>query len=372
MNHTNGKDRPARESHGMLVTPFRAVVMIAVVIVIVIVKILLDNAGPGNVALGPEWQYDLTEERKVDPLLITYEEFGRVATGFEEARGIAIGSDDSLYVAGDNAIRVFDLPSSSGVLLGRGERAVGGSRKAEIQVGGAPQCVAVAADGTLYVGMKDHVEVYEPGGARKATWESLGAKAAITSIAVADEDVFVADARNLIVLRYDTSGSVITRIGKKDLDRNIPGLVAPSPHMDVAIAADGLLRVSNPGRHRIEAYTRDGDLEFSWGETSMGLDNEIEGFCGCCNPTDFAILSNGKVVTGEKGLPRVKVDEDITGELQGVVAAPEAFVEATMYGFGAGFVGFDLAVDSKDRILVLDPSISAVRIFVSKREASNE
>jgi hypothetical protein len=57
----------------------------------------------------------------------------------------------------------------------------------------------------------------------------------------------------------------------------------PSACLDVEIAPDGLLRVNNPGRHRVETYTFDGDLELFWGRPSAAID----GFCGCCNPVNL-------------------------------------------------------------------------------------
>ena len=45
------------------------------------------------------------------------------------------------------------------------------------------------------------------------------------------------------------------RIGEKNKERNVPGLIVPSPYLDVKLARDGLLRVNNTGRHRVEAYT---------------------------------------------------------------------------------------------------------------------
>ena len=59
----------------------------------------------------------------------------------------------------------------------------------------------------------------------------------------------------------------------------------------------------NPGRHKIEAYTFDGELETSWGTPAT----TIGGFSGCCNPTHIAMLPDGSFVTSEKGLARVKV-----------------------------------------------------------------
>ena len=56
------------------------------------------------------------------------------------------------------------------------------------------------------VGVGDHVEVYDRSGKRVAVWESLGERAVLSSIAVAEDDVFVADAGNRVVLRYDSDG----------------------------------------------------------------------------------------------------------------------------------------------------------------------
>jgi hypothetical protein len=91
----------------------------------------------------------------------------------------------------------------------------------------------------------------------------------------------------------------------------------------------------------------------NWGRPAA----EIDGFCGCCNPTDFALLPDRRFVTSEKGLARVKV-YGAEGKFECVVAAPEVFAEDV--------VGLDLAADAQGRIYVLDPSAKAVRIFARK------
>ena len=106
-------------------------------------------------------------------------------------------------------------------------------------------------------------------------------------------------------------GTVIRRIG---------GLVAPSPHLDVAAAPDGTAWVTNPGRHRLEHYSADGQLLRTWGKASAA----IAGFTGCCNPTDIAVLPDGRLVTAEKGIPRVKIYKT-NGTFESVVAGPESF-----------------------------------------------
>lgn len=294
--------------------------------------------------LGQEFTYDLKAYRKTDPSLIAYTEAAPIATGFQAARGIAVDAADRIYVAGDQAVRIFDKH---------------GARASEIPLDGQPRCLAVAADGTVYVGLKDHVEILSSDGKPQAAWDSLGPKATITSIAVGESGVFVADAGNRVVLRYDAAGKVVREIGRKDAARGIPGFLVPSPHFDLALAPDGLLRVVNPGHHCIEAYTVDGDLELSWGRASLAID----GFSGCCNPTDIAALPDGAVVTSEKGLPRVKI-HDAQGQLVCVVAGAEAFPEDDK--------GLDLAVDSAGRILVLDPAAASVRVFVRKPETTSK
>ena len=293
--------------------------------------------------LPEEYDYAIEKLQIVDPSQIGYEEAATIEVTLTTPRGLAVGRDDRVYVAGDQKLVVFGSD---------------GARLSEAALGGAPRALTAAADGTLYVAMRDHIEVCSPAGERQARWEGLGAKALLTSVAVAEKDVFAADAGNRVVVRYDTAGKLLGRIGRKDPKRNIPGILVPSPYFDVAVGHEGLLWVANPGRRRIELYTFDGDLEVWWGKAGIAL----ERFSGCCNPSHFALLPDRGVVTSEKGLVRVKV-HDGDGTFRTVVgAAPDAFDE--------GAVGLDVATDSKGRILVLDPGARRVRIFT--RKASDE
>jgi len=341
--------------------------LIGIVIVLAIVAGIfalarLDVTGRKGSGLSDQFVYDVKDLAKIDPSLILYEETVLpIRTGFTNARGLVVGPQRSMYVAGDKAIRRF---SENGQIL------------TEIELTDTPGCLAVADDSKIYIGMKDHVEVYElsrgagpRGGKRLSSWPTVdgAGDAVLTSIAIRQDDVFVADAGNRIVLRYDTTGRLINRIGQKDSQRNIPGFVIPSPYFDLAVGRDGLLRVANPGRHRIEAYTFDGDLEFWWGKFSSAL----EGFCGCCNPVNFAILDDDSFVTCEKGLVRVKVYNP-QGVFVGVVAGPEQLVEGGTSRIctlpsqcQAG--GFDVAVDSRGRIFVLDTIKNTIRIFTRKQ-----
>jgi hypothetical protein len=312
-------------------------------------------------AVPGDFDYDLTKHAKTDPKLIRYQQTASIAVGLSEPRAIAVGPNDHVFVAGDKAIVVF---------------ASDGKKMKTIDLEDKPYCLAVShsehnSPGQLYVGMKDHVEVYSSDGRRQSAWPQPAKRTVLTSIAVGDEDVFVADAGSLVVWHYDRDGKLLGQIGKRDPSRDIPGFVVPSPYFDVAIAPDGLLRVVNPGMQRIEAFTFDGHLELSWGKRGM----DIRAFCGCCNPSHIAILSDGRVVTAEKGLPRVKVYA-ANGKFDAVVVGTETLAPnpatLTMGCSPDSLRPVDLAVDSHDRILALAPSIKSVRVFVRKSDTINK
>jgi hypothetical protein len=294
---------------------------------------------------------DVERFRKTDPKLIKYEQVGQFPCPKPDPRRITIGRDDRVYIAAGDAVCVLDRD---------------GVRIKEIPCSGVVRCVAVAADGLLYAGVGDHVEVLDANGKRVAIWEAPTRQTWITGLAVGENEVFAADSSHRVVLRYDTSGKLVGRIGERNKDRNVPGLIVPSPYLDVKLAPDGLLRVNNTGRHQVEAYTANGDLEFSWGKPSAG----IEGFCGCCNPIGLALLPDGRCVTCEKGLPRVKVYSP-RGEFECVVAGAEVFPANARTGSlktrSDGLLGgLDVAVDSQQRIYILDLVANDVRIMKRK------
>ena len=355
--------RPARNRDGTITTPglLAGLAVGAAVAVAVIVVLRRDMSGQRGSGLSEAFEYSLADVKKIDPALIRYRQAGEIALTLKQPRGVAAGPEDQIYVAGDKLVQVF---------------APGGARRSELALSDEPRCLTVAgphhaAPGRIYLGMKSHVEVLDPTGNRVAAWEDLGPKAILTSIAAAEQDVLVADAGNRIVLRYDPAGKVLGRIGKRDAAKHIPGFVIPSPYFDVAMTADGLVRVVNPGAHRIEAYTLDGDLEVFWGSHGEG----VEGFCGCCNPTNIAVLPDGRFVTSEKGIPRVKVYR-ADGQFAAVVAGPqtlaptETILEETRPDHKLPV--FDVAADSRGRILVLDPLALKVRIFEPKGDVADK
>jgi hypothetical protein len=346
---TSRKDRPASVSAGILIVSASA---LAVVVGLAVIIVLRGREQSREEEPGGRFSYDLKALLQVDPALVKYEETGRIETGLQDPHGLDSGPGDAVFVVGDKVLRSFGKD---------------GARLLEIELGAAPGCVEAAVAGILYVGLGDRVEVYDSKGILKSRWETLGPKSVITSICAHKDQVFVADAGQRVVWRCDPSGKPQGKIGLKDEGNDAPGFILPSPYFDLAVAPDGLLRVVNPGRHRIETYTLDGDFVGSWGKAGMG----IESFSGCCNPCNFALLPSGGFVTCEKGLPRVKVHDE-KGALAAVVAGPDRFVEGDR-ALGEDWRqgskgGLDVAVDSRGRVLVLDPPAKVVRIFTKKAE----
>jgi len=321
-----------------------------------------DPHGRKGPNLGAEFAYDLAHLREVDAGQITYDHAATVATPFDDARAIALGPKGRLFIAADKAIHVLDADAAAAASTQKGLEAVG---RQVMQAPDTPRCLAVDADGTVYAGIDDRVAVFAPDGRLQAHWPAEPAGGILTSIALDAENVFVADAhpKGRVILRYDKAGKLLGRIGRRDPERGIPGLVVPSGYLDVAVAPDGLLRVVNPGECRVEAYTFDGDREAAWGQAGPG----IEQFTGCCNPIHIAVLPDGRVLTCEKGLRRVKL-YDAGGKFLGVVAPPSAF--ATVAPQGRDARELEAAADAAGKVFVLDPYDATIKVFTPKPAAA--
>ena len=312
--------------------------------------------GPESRApLDDRFTYDVREYQHTEPKLLLYDEQGRIPTGLASPKCLAMDARGRVHVAGDQVVRRLGLA---------------GDIEAELPLAGPPTALAFGEDGRLYVGLKNSFTVYDDAGALLAQSDPLGDRVFLTALAQHGDKVYVADAGNREVLICDPTGKVRHRFGKYGAAAAGQGFVVPSPYFDLLFGADGLLWVANPGRHRIEAYTPDGAYETGWGKTGMAVD----GFCGCCNPVYFTRLPDGRFVTSEKGLNRIKI-YSARGEFEGVVAGPEQLVKdldaarKACADCSIGF-GFAVACDSRSRVYALDPASREVRVFGRKGGAT--
>ena len=340
------QQEPTKESTRRLPSWLWAVLTVAVVVLVVVIAATDRGNEP-----GPSYKLDLKPFTKVDDKDVAFRQTARFALDVDEPSALAVAESGTVYVSGKDAVLLLD-----------GE----GRETARHAVQGTPDAIAIAPDGKLLLGMRNHVQVLDPAGQPLAAWNDLGERAYITSIAADDKNVFVADAGNRVVLRYDYGGNVLNEMGQRDLKREFEGFVVPSPYFDTAFDASGLLWVVNPGRHGLENHRPTGELVSSWYKPGM----DLPGFCGCCNPTHIAFRSDGSVVTAEKGINRVKVYAP-DNTLIGVVATPEDLKAPSDENDSHSPVK-DLAVDKKDRILVLVGPMKAILVYEPREKTGTD
>lgn len=289
---------------------------------------------------GANITYDLAEFEELDKVPAIYGEASSIDLNVDKPRALATAGG-MLYIGAENAVVLLDG---------------NGAETARHLIEGTPTCLAVAKDGTVYVGLRNRVLVLDDSGETTAEWDAFTERSFLTSIVVHDEDVFVADAGNCVVLRFNGEGALLTRIGEKDEANDIPGLEVPSGYLDIAVNPEGHLWVVNPGELGLERYRSDGSIVTGWYRPSLALD----GFPGCCNPTHIAFDAEGRLITSEKGLVRVKRFEVTLGEFEGLVAGSKAFPGELSLR--------DLVVDGQNRVLVLEAERDVVRVFTRKEE----
>lgn len=261
----------------------------------------------------------------------------------------------------------------------------------------APLCLAVGEAETLFPGNvlvahSDSLVVYSPDGDIAASWSLPNDKGQVRGLALTDDAVFAADSAERVVYRFDRSGRLVREIGRvaakpagtlpetppdpdaspsrpvANEEKTFEGFAVFNAPMTLTVSpANGLLYVANPGKHRIEAFTQDGYWEPSlgWGHAST----DLLGFAGCCNPVALATLRDGRIVTAEKSIPRVKIfrkdrrlDCIVAGpEILGVKPANIPQLESVRTVADNNERPFFIAPVENDTVLVFDPVWKIVR-----------
>jgi hypothetical protein len=249
--------------------------------------------------------------------------------------GVAVGAGDRIFALGDGDVRIFE--PDGGLVLGW--------KAAE-----AATCLTVGPDGRVYVGAPGRVEIYGPAGNRAGGFAAVeaGRPADITAIKVFRKEILVADAAARFIRRYDAGGRQLGAVGTRS---KTGSFMLPNRWLDFDVDTKGVIRATDTGRHLVTAWALDGTPLGSFGKFGM---KDPADFAGCCNPVNLALTPDGKIVTGEKMIARVKVYEP-EGRLIAVIGA-EHFDPACTHIY--------LAVDSKGRILAADPVRRLVKIFL--------
>ena len=210
----------------------------------------------------------------------------------------------------------------------------------------------------IIVAHPKHITVYTIEGKAEISWKLPDQKSAIQSLVLTPHHLFAADSGKHSIYRFDTDGNLDLTFGEGFVVYASPITMTYSPY-------SGLLYIANPGKHRIEVFTPDGIYkpELSWGEPSVNL----SGFAGCCNPIGLATLDDGRILTVEKSVSRIKIFKT-NGRLDGVVAG-SSILEAPPQESGRTSPKpnqhyFAAVVLSDGHIAVFDFSFVVIRVFV--------
>lgn len=254
-----------------------------------------------------------------------------------KSEAIAVDKDNNIYVSCDKKILCFDT---------------NGNLVSEINCDYLATALACTND-KLIAAFTNEISIFDATGKQLKNWKLENEKSYITSLAAIDGNIYAADAQAAKVYCFSEEGKLLKTIGQSVDKKELTFFVLPSFYFDVAIGTDKSVWVANTGRHKLVQLDNEEHIVSSWGETSSA----VEGFCGCCNPSNFALMRDGSFITAEKGLVRVKkYNKD--GDFECVIAGPEKFKEDAK--------GLDIAIDSNDRIYVLEPEAMKIYIFEIK------
>jgi hypothetical protein len=237
-------------------------------------------------------------------------------------RGIAIGPGDVPHAVGDGIVKVFGDD-------GRVARAWHASAPA--------WAVAVASDGRVFVGEDGQLEIFDSNGRLVTAWRHAKRLGRVTAIDFVNDDVIVGDAAGRAIRRFGADGTFRNDIGT---DNRMQGFLIPNGVVQFGVDDHGVIHAANPGKHRVERYTPDGQLLGHFGRFDG---NDPAGFGGCCNPTNVAV-AGGRIYVTEKADPRAKL-YSLDGTFIAVVAS---------HVFDINCKNMDIAVDSRGRVYVTD------------------
>jgi len=278
--------------------------------------------------------------------------------------------DDSTFVIGSADPPRLSLFDDTGTLL----RTIDLPEEPRAIVCGTPNTIFTDK---IVVAHLAQIAIYHAEGKQVASHELNDEKLDIRSLVLTSKYLFAADTGNRLIYRFNPSDhwhtlaigtsaspvhvtSVFSRHAKP-----FDGFVVYAAPITMTFShQSGLLYIANPGRHRVDVFTQDGfyQPELSWGEPSSSL----SGFAGCCNPIGLAALDDGRMLTVEKAIPRIKIFRT-DGHLDTVVAGPNILedVPATLGRTptepgGRYFAAVPL---SEGRIAAFDYEYAVVRLF---------
>ena len=313
--------------------PVILIVLLSTAVIIAVILTEHTSTLPGRRPSNP-FAYDVEEFRSVDQGLVRWREARQVQLDSEDPRAM-VYTGGKVYLAAGNELQVIGSDWSR--ILRR-------------TLPAGATCLAVAEDGWIVAGIGNRFVILNSEGETVAESEIPGEESNITSVAILGDDIYAADAPGRRVLVFNRELELTGEFRGDSGVSDIHGFIVPGAHFSLAVNSEDELWITNPGIHALQNYTASGRLRSYIQRSSFGID----GFSGCCNPVHFTFLPDGKFVTSEKGIIRIKVITG-TGEVESVVAPPELFRDGTRAPA--------VAVDDNGNVLALDFDRNMIRIF---------
>ncbi len=307
------------------------VLALGVIAVVVVADYL--STRPGKRPPNP-FAFDVSEYESVEESQISH----------RETRQIRVADSKAVHIACHNNTIYLLTTDYLQVITPQGEELH------SFSLAQTPNCLFVCPDMGIVIAFENFLASFSHEGDIHFRSAPTPDNAVLTSVVVLEDKIFVADAGNKQILVFNRElEQTNTFKGESGVSAS-HGFILPSVHFDMAANHDDELWVVNPGLHSIQNYATDGRFRGQWGKPSFAS----EGFSGCCNPSYISFLSDGRFVTSEKGLVRIKIYKE-SGELESVVAPPDAFKN--------GLRAPAIATAENNLIVALDFDKSMIRIF---------
>ncbi|MCQ2196024.1 MAG: hypothetical protein MJZ60_00700 [Bacteroidaceae bacterium] len=204
-------------------------------------------------------------------------------------------------------------------------------------------------NGLIYALFATRIEVYSREGDLQQQWEACSENSDYCAFAVCEEGVFVTDAYNKNICKYNVDGTLNRFINSPD------GFIVPSYSFAITVM-NGKVFCSNPGRHKVEQYDTNGNYLASFGKSG----HEPGAFSGCCNPVILTPANNGELLTSEKGIPRISCYSE-SGKFRSVLLDTKAL--------GGGSAAYDVRI-LNDKLVVAGGN--KVSVFQYNRHQSQQ
>lgn len=197
-----------------------------------------------------------------------------------ELSSVAVSPDGMIFLGGDSFVKAVNNDLND---------------KWKLETDQKITAISVSGD-TVFASTTETVLLISTSGKLITEWGPYEDNSIITSVFSDKRFLVFADAGNKRVYILKKNGELHSMLGQAE-----EKFVVPSPYFDVALS-DDLLFIANTGHRRMETWTADGKKLSQFGEpgTAPGA------FCGCCNPSHFAVIPQG-FVTAEKGINRIKI-----------------------------------------------------------------